>query len=378
MADALRILGTGIHAAEREPFWMITGNEARFPVPAADLAVGNAGTAMRFLTAALCLGHGTYRIDGNARMRERPIQDLIDGLRQLGCRVAAELGNGCPPLRIEAAGIPGGECRVPGTHSSQFFSAILLAAPYARNDVTITVEGKLVSAPYVAMTVRMMRDFGARVEHDGSRWFRVAAGYGYRGRDYLVEPDASNASYYFAAAAIGGGPVRVRGLSRESVQGDVRFLDVLQAMGCRVSCGPDGIEVSGGPLRGGTFDLSDMPDVAQTLAVVALFAQGPTTIRNVGNLRIKETDRLHALSAELRRLGAEVHEGPDSLTLVPGPLRGAAIQTYDDHRMAMSFALAGTRIPGVTILDPQCVSKTYPDYFEEMRRIGLKSRPAPG
>jgi len=249
-----------------------------------------------------------------------------------------------------------------------------MAAPHAQTDVTIEVVGELVSKPYVGITLRVMRDFGVNVEDHDYRSFHVPGGQRYQARDFTIEPDASNASYFWAAAAIGGGPVRVTGLTSSSRQGDVGFVQVLERMGCTVREDDQGIEVSGGQLRGGEFDLRDMPDTAQTLAVVALFAEGPTTIRGIGNLRIKETDRIHALARELSKLGADVEEGDDYLVVSPAPLTAAAIDTYDDHRMAMSFALAGARVPGLVVLDPDCVAKTYPGYFEDVRRIGLDSQ----
>ena len=376
MLQALRKLG--IEAAENDDgsAFRLEGCGGSFPNRQAELAVGNSGTTARFLTAALCAGEGKFRLDGTERMRERPIQDLIDGLTQLGCRVVSEKANGCPPLMVEANGIRGGVCRVPGTRSSQFFSALLMAAPYAAADVTVEVVGDLVSKPYVEMTLQVMRDFGARVENHEYASFRVPAGQPYSGRDYVIEPDATNATYYWAAAAIGGGPIKVTGLSSGSAQGDVGFVEVLREMGCEVQHQEDGIEVRGGPLAGGEFDFGDMPDAALTLAVVALFAEGPTTIRNIGNLRIKETDRIAALAAEIEKLGGGATQGDDFLTVTPGRLRGASIETYDDHRMAMSFALAGARVPNVIILDPGCVAKTYPDYFTDISRIGLMSRQA--
>jgi 3-phosphoshikimate 1-carboxyvinyltransferase len=375
MAQSLGKLGVRIEEQENGQVLRVSGSSGAFPVSQAELFVGNAGTAMRFLAAAVCIGQGEYRLDGNERMRERPIQDLIDGLAQLGCDVRSEAGNGCPPVRIRASGIRGGICKVPGSRSSQFFSALLMAAPYAQSDTTIRVVGDLVSKPYVDITLQVMRDFGVSAQNDDYRTFRVPCGQVYVGRECAIEPDASNACYFWAAAAIAGGPVLVKGLTRRSAQGDVGFVDVLRRMGCGVLERPDGIEVRGCTLRAGEFDLGDMPDTAQTLAVVALFAQGATTIRNIGNLRIKETDRITALANELSKLGASVEQGPDWLSITPGELHGTLIETYDDHRMAMSFALAGARIPGVEILNPGCVAKTYPGFFDAIRRIGLDNRP---
>lgn len=374
MIEALRILGVSVSEAAAGDALAVSGCSGQFPVREADLYVGNAGTAMRFLAASLCLGEGCYRLDGDARMRERPIDDLIDALGQLGCRVTSQSGNGCPPLLLEARGLSGGECRISGARSSQFCSALLMAAPYARQSTTISVLGELVSKPYIDMTLQVMRDFGVSAKAKDYESFHVPCGQVYRGRSTAIEPDASNACYYWAAAAIAGGPVLVRGLSTDSSQGDVRFVQLLESMGCSVSHPPGGIEVTGGDLDGGDFDLTDMPDTAQTLAVVALFARGTTTLRGLKTLRIKETDRIAALAAELDRLGARVEQGSDFLRVTPAGLHGGRIQTYNDHRMAMSFALPGARVPGVVILNPACVAKTYPNYFEDIARIGLRSR----
>jgi len=334
--------------------------------------VGNAGTAMRFLTAMLTLGRGIYTIDGNERMRERPIRDLLDGLAQLGADAASVHANGCPPVRVKGAGLRGGKAVMPGNVSSQFFSAILLAAPYAATDVEITAHGELVSKPYIDMTIALMRDFGAQAARDGNR-MTITAGAGYKSREYVVECDASSASYFFAAAAVTGGRVGVNGLSRDSMQGDVRFVDALAQMGCEVKSDADGkipyIEVQGRPLKGIDIDMGDISDVALTLAVTAVFAEGSTRITNVANMRYKETDRIAALATELRRIGQEVEELPDGLVIHPKPVKPAVIHTYDDHRMAMSFSLAGLRQPGIVISNPECVSKTFPDFFERFQAL---------
>jgi 3-phosphoshikimate 1-carboxyvinyltransferase len=300
-------------------------------------------------------------------MRERPIDDLVRALGQLGVKCEILGRAGCPPLRISPGGIAGGEARVDARRSSQFVSALLLAAPCARSDVTLHLEGgALVSRPYVELTLEVMRAFGAEAGWEGPAGLRVAAAHRYRARDYAIEPDASAAAYPFCAAAIAGGRVRVLGIPRRSAQPDLALLDLLARMGCEVERGEGWAEVRGPArgLRGIDADLNDLPDAVLALAVVALFAEGPTHIRNVANLRIKESDRLAALETELRKLGARAHAGTDSLVIEPGPPRAARIATYDDHRMAMAFALAGLRIPGVEILGPGCVSKTWPGYFE--------------
>lgn len=340
------------------------------------LDLGLAGTALRPLTAALTLGRGTFVLDGTTRMRERPVADLVDGLRQLGAHIRYLGAEGFPPLEVQGTGLAGGSVRMRGDVSSQFLTSLLLAAPLARDRVRVEVVGEQVSRPYLAITVEMMARFGASVEHEDYRIFEVRPG-GYRAPgDYQVEGDASSASYFLAAGAISGPGVRVLGVGRDSVQGDVRFADTLAAMGARVSMAADSISVAppgGGRLRGVDVDLNHIPDAAMTLAVAALFADGPTTIRNIGNWRVKETDRLHAMATELRKLGARVEEGSDYLRIDP-PARltpGAEIATYGDHRMAMCFSLVVLGGVPVTILDPDCVSKTFPEYFTVFRALAL-------
>ncbi len=342
----------------------------------AELFVGNAGTAARFLTALLTLGHGEYVVDGDARMRARPIGDLLDALRELGLDVSGRpsivsgLGE-CPPVRLRANGLPGGRTTVAGNISSQFLSGLLMVAPYARGPLEIEVIGELNSKPYVEMTLALMRDFGVGVEHTNLQTFTVQP-QRYRAQaGYAIESDASAASYFFAAPAICGGTVRVENISRRSKQGDVAFLDVLAQMGCTVSEGEDWIAVTGpDTLRGVTVDMRDIPDTAQTLAVIAPFAASPTTIRGIASARLKETDRIAALCAELTRLGVSVEEYPDGLKIYPTRnLRPATIRTYNDHRMAMAFALIGLRAPGLVLEGPGCVCKTFPDYFTVLESL---------
>jgi 3-phosphoshikimate 1-carboxyvinyltransferase len=367
--------------AER-PDWVAhvgcAGQENLIPATEADLFVGNSGTTMRFLTAMLGLGQGRYRLDGVPRMRERPIADLLSALRQLGVRASSELDNDCPPVIVDANGLSGGRVRIRGDISSQFLSGLLMAAPLARGDIHIEVDGPLVSAPYVTMTLAMIRQFGAQVETESPAHFHVPGRQQYRApyasqnvnsRWFTIEPDASAASYFFAAAAICVGEVCVSGLNRKSLQGDVRFVDVLEQMGCRVERPYHSLTVQGGPLNGIDVDLNDISDTVMTLAAVACFAEGPTTIRNVAHIRHKETDRLHALATELRRVGAGVEEFADGLTITPGPLHGAEIETYNDHRMAMSMALIGLRVPGIVIKNPGCVAKTYPHFFADLEKL---------
>jgi 3-phosphoshikimate 1-carboxyvinyltransferase len=341
------------------------------PVPAAhaDLYVGNSGTTMRFLTALVSLGNGSYRLDGVSRMRERPIEDLLAALRLLGAHARSETDNGYPPVLVEARGLNGGRIRIRGDMSSQFLSGLLMAAPLARGDVRIDVEGVLVSQPYVALTVHMMQEFGATVESDLRSYFRVSSQPWYSTRDFVIEPDATAAGYFLAAAAITRGEVTVKGLSKRSLQGDGRFVDILTSMGCRHVFDSTGVTVCGGPLKGIAVDMNAMSDCVMTLAAVACFAQGPTTIYNVAHIRHKETDRLDALVQELRKVGVDVQEFPDGLKISPGPLHGGVIETYNDHRIAMSMALIGLVTPGVILKNPSCVAKTYPGFFEDLARL---------
>jgi 3-phosphoshikimate 1-carboxyvinyltransferase len=370
MIDGLRRLGIAVdHEAARQTI-RVAGCSGRLPATSADLFAANSGTTIRFLTALVALGHGTYRLDGSARMRERPIEDLLSALGQLGVDARCENGSGCPPVVVRATGLRGGRAKVRGDISSQFLSGLLLAAPYAETAVDLEIEGTLVSQPYIRMTLAVMRSFGIDVNDADLSQFHIPPGR-YGGRIYEIEPDASAASYFFAAAAIAGGRATVLGLSRDSVQGDVGFCDCLAKMGCGVEFRPDGITIIGGGLRGIDVDMNAISDTVQTLAAVALFADGPTTIRNVAHIRHKETDRIGNLAVELRKLGAEVEELSDGLRIVPRPLRGAEIATYNDHRMAMSLALAGLRVPGIVIQEPRCVEKTYPDFFRDLAALPL-------
>jgi 3-phosphoshikimate 1-carboxyvinyltransferase len=368
MREALASLGVRIH--EDPAAWHIEGVAGALSAPAEPLVVGNSGTSARFLTAAAALADGPVVVDGNERMRERPIVDLVDALRDLAVPVEILGENGCPPVRVGGGGLPGGEVVMDASRSSQYVSALLLAAPFAAGDLTIRFrDDVVVSRPYIDLTLRNMRAFGARADWtDAGKALRVQAGHPYTAQRFAIEPDASAAAYPFCAAAIAGGRVRVENVARDSIQADFALLGVLEQMGCRVQRGNDYAEVTGpdGPLAAVDVDMNDFPDAVLALAVVALFAAGETRIRNVANLRIKETDRLAALETELRRLGADAHTTEDSLTIRPGALHAAEISTYDDHRMAMAFALAGLRIPGVVILDPGCVSKTWPEYFASL------------
>jgi 3-phosphoshikimate 1-carboxyvinyltransferase len=369
MIDALRRLGLGV--LENWQAESVTVTPRPWPQSAStELFVANSGTTMRFLTAMVALGTGRFRLDGIPRMRQRPIEELLEGLRQLGVDAVSEFGNGCPPVVVEARGLHGGHVAVKSDRSSQFLSSLLLVLPFADGSTTIEVSGQLVSEPYVSMTVQLLRRCGYDIEtRSGPAYFvpgkqpRLL-----RGR-YEVEPDASAASYFFAAAAITGGTVTISGLSRESLQGDVAFVDLLEQMGCRVEVCSSGITVHGRPLRGIDTDMNAISDTVMTLAAVACFAEGPTVIRNVRHVRHKETDRLSAIANELRKIGADITEFDEGLRIEPRTIHGAVIETYDDHRMAMSMALIGLRIPGIVIRDPGCVAKTYPGFWRDLDQL---------
>ncbi len=363
-SQALQRLGVSVEADREAARFTVQGRGARFPNARADLFVGNSGTTARFLVAAAALGSGNYRFDGVPRMRQRPIGPLLAALRGLGARFSFEITPDAFPLTVHADGLDGGTVRLDAASSSQYVSALLQAAPYARSDVTISLIGEVVSEPYIEMTLRMMAQFGVQVEQHSARTYHIRAGQRYQAQRYTIEPDASNATYFFAAAALIGGRVRVPHLSESSLQGDARFVDVLEQMGCHVERAPNYLEVRGtGQLRGVEVDLNAMSDTAQTLAAIAPFASSPTYIRNIGHIRHKETDRIAALAAELRKLGAHVEESPDSLTIYPSILQPAEIETYEDHRMAMAFAVTGLALPGLRIKNPACTAKTFPDYF---------------
>jgi 3-phosphoshikimate 1-carboxyvinyltransferase len=371
MAEGLKTLGIAVQADEANATFTVTGTGGRVPAREAHLFVDNSGTTARFLTAYLSLGRGVYTLDGVPRMRQRPIQDLLDGLRSLGVEARSLQGNGCPPVLVEASGLKGGRAFMPGDKSSQYFTALLLVAPYAENDVEIRVRGALVSKPYIDITLDIMHDFGVEVLNDGYNTFFVRAQQRYRPRSYRIEPDASNASYFFAAAALTGGRIKVRGLTGESAQGDVGFVDILERMGCRVQKAPDGIEVQGPQkLAGIEIDMNSMSDIVQTLCAIAPFASDPVTVRNVAHMRIKETDRIAALAAELRKLGVQVDTRHDGLTVHPtDQIHPAELETYADHRMAMGLALVGLVCPGIAIRNPKCVNKTFPSYFEVLETL---------
>jgi 3-phosphoshikimate 1-carboxyvinyltransferase len=369
MIEALRRLGLAVEHDPGAATVGVRGCGGRLPAAEAELFVANSGTTLRFLTAMVATGTGTFRLDGTPRMRQRPVGYLLMALGGLGADARSEQGNGCPPVIVRAAGLDGGYALVKGDISSQFLSGLLMALPYARDVTTVEVEGTLVSQPYVAMTLGVMEAFGVRIGNHKFRRFNVKPAH-YVGRPYAIEPDASAASYFFAVAAITGGTITVDGLGTASVQGDMGFVDVLEHMGCTVERGSDATTVTGGRLHGVDVDMNAISDTVMTLAVVALFARGMTRIRNVAHIRHKETDRIAALAAELRKLGATVEEQPDGLIIFPpSEITPARIATYDDHRMAMAFALAGLKAEGITILDPGCVAKTYPGFWDDLARL---------
>ncbi len=366
MIDGLARLGVTVEPEGAD--LLVNGVGGEFAIPLHPIDCRASGTTMRFLAACAALVRGRVVLDGVARMRERPIQDLADALGSLGVSVRTVAG--CPPVTIQGGRLPGGRVAIDASKSSQFLSALLMVAPLAEGEVEI-VATQITSRPYVDATLSVMNAFGISVELLGSDTFRIPGGQRYRKRTYAIEPDATAATYFFGAAAITGGRIRVDGLSPASAQADVRFVEVLERMGCGVERGPNWISVRGPRyLHGVDVDLNALPDSAQTLAVIALFARGRTTIRNVPNLRFKETDRMAALETELRKLGANVETtATDLLIDPPSRVTPARISTYDDHRMAMSFAVAGLAVEGIVIENPDCVRKTFPGFFDELRRL---------
>lgn len=374
MLNALKQLGIEYILSEDRTRCKVVGNAG--PIGSEkmqELFLGNAGTAMRPLCAALCLGEGTYLLTGEPRMKERPIGHLVDALREAGATISYKENEGYPPLEIEANGLRGGEVKIEGSISSQFLTALLLAAPMSKEDMTISIIGELVSKPYIDITLHIMKTFGVEVVNKNYKTFHIKGGQTYKAVDsFMVEGDASSASYFLAAAAIKGGTVKVTGIGKKSIQGDIQFVDVLEKMGAIVEWGDDFVSVTRGELHGIDMDFNHIPDAAMTIATTALFAKGTTTLRNIYNWRVKETDRLFAMATELSKVGAEVEEGEDYLKIIPPKeLKHAAIDTYDDHRMAMCFSLLALDPVSVTINEPECTAKTFPTYFEELEKISL-------
>jgi 3-phosphoshikimate 1-carboxyvinyltransferase len=365
-AAALAQLGAGID-------WQgttirVMGRGGRWRPAPRPIYLGNSGTSMRFLTALAALGEGEYLLTGTERLCQRPLGELLEALRQAGVRAVSERGDGCPPVRV-TGGLTGGRTQLSGSISSQYLSALLFIGPLAPKGLKIDITGELVSRPYVDLTLEVLGNFGISYYREGYRYFELPGGQSYLPRDYEIEADASSASYFWAAAAVTGGRVTITNLSLESSQGDAAFPEVLERMGCAVESTPAGLTVRGGPLQGVTVDMGTMPDLVPTLAVLAAFAAGDTVITGVAHLRHKESDRLAAVATELAKLGIEARETPDGLVIRGGAPQGAVIHTYNDHRIAMSFAVAGLKIPGVVIEDPECVAKSFPDFWQFFKQL---------
>lgn len=373
----------GINVEKVNGCFEVHGKAGRLETPKNVIHIGNSGTTIRLLTTLAALANGGYTVlEGNARMNAaRPIQYLLDGLNELGAEAFSTKNDGCPPVVVKGGGIKGGRARMKGDIDSQYFSSIMLAAPYARNDCFIEVIGRLVSRPYIDMTIYVINEFGGNVENKDYREFFVPKGQAYKAREFKIEGDYSSASYFFAAAAVTKGEVKVTNLEPDSKQGDKMMLKFLEDMGCGVETGEDYAKVIGKKLKGIEADMRDYPDIVQSLSVVAAFAEGKTAIRNVGHLEKKETDRLSALETELCRMGINAYctdkygrqtnakEEKDGIVIEGGSPKGAVIKTYNDHRMAMSFAIAGLAIDNLVLDDEKCVNKSFPEYFAELEKL---------
>ena len=371
-AAALEQMGVKVEKGREK--WAVHGNSGRIATPGKEIFLGNNGTATRFLTSVAALGNGTFQISGDERMAERPILPLMQALQGWDVDIASMNNNGCPPLLIKAKGLSGGKTILPEGKSSQYLSSLLLVAPYARKLAELDVEGDILSLPYVIMTLAVMESFGIRAEANEALNSYVIPQGTYKAREYAIEGDASNASYFYAAAAVTGGEVTVPNVPVPSLQGDAAFVALLARMGCQINKTGEGLTVTGpDELKGITIDMGDMPDVVPTLAVVASQARGRTTIKNIAHLRIKECDRLHVMAVELAKMGARVQELEDALIIEgkdpDAPMHGAEIETYNDHRIAMSFAVAGLAVPGVKILGEECVAKSFPDFWERFKLL---------
>ncbi|MBW1896330.1 MAG: 3-phosphoshikimate 1-carboxyvinyltransferase [Deltaproteobacteria bacterium] len=369
LMNALRLLGANI--TQEMDSLVVDGTGGRLVTPASALYLGNNGTGLRFLTSTVALGHGTFTLDGNSRMRQRPIEPLVDALRAMGVAASCVDHNGCPPVEVRARGLPGGKTCLDTTLSSQYVSSLLLAAPYAEKDTEIEISGSVPSWSYVRLTLGVMARFGVECLVSEQNRLHIRAPQVYRPRDYDIEGDASSATYFMAAAAILGGAVKISNIRGDSLQGDLRFSKILETMGCKVSFAGDGFEITG-PLTNHedlSFDLNEVPDMVPALAVVAAFREGKTLLENIAHLRVKESDRIAALSNELRKIGARVEEREEEMLVQGTATRGAEIECYNDHRIAMSFAVAGLAVEGIAIKDPDCVKKSFPDFWEKLESL---------
>jgi len=366
--DTLLTLGAlkqmGIQVEDNGDSVELTGLDGKFKPCGEPIYLANSGTSMRLLTGICALGQGTYTLTGTQRMGERPIGDLLDGLNQIGVQAASVNQNNCPPVQITGGNITGTTVDLKCHISSQYLSSLLLMAPCLEKGLTINITKGPVSKPYIDMTVDILKQLGIEVFSKGHTFYRIPGGQIYQAGQYAVEPDCSQASYFWGAAAVTGASIKVNGITRASRQGDVRFSEVLEKMGCTVQQEPDGITITGGKLSAVEVDMSDMPDIVPTLAVVAAFAEGTTRITNVAHLKEKESDRLGCVAAELNRMGIDAVANDSGLDITGGKPRGASIKTYDDHRMAMSFSIAGLVVPGVSIQNEDCVGKSFPDYWK--------------
>lgn len=367
LIEGLRALGAEIIPSSEG--LVVSGTDGRIFPDGVELFLGNNGTALRFLTALVCLGNGKCVLTGEKRLCERPVGPLVEALQKMGAEVATR--RGCPPVEIHARGLSGGHVVLNNIESSQYVSALLLCAPYMRQGMDLSLRGGMVSLPYIDLTIAVMKDFGAAVSRTGDGDYHVESGKIYHGREYHVEGDASSASYFYLAAALLKKTIRIEGISRLSKQGDIRLLNIFDELGCVVKSGENWIDITGRTLKKGdfVFDLNDMPDMVPTLAVLAAFREGETTITNVAHLRIKESNRLEAMVTELNRAGIDARERPDGLVIRGGQMRPAQIQTYNDHRIAMSFGVAGRVVPGVEVLNKNCVDKSFPSFWEELKKV---------
>jgi len=366
LMEGLRILGAQIVSVSGGLY--VNGTAGKLANTNRQIFLGNNGTALRFLTALVCLGQGQYILTGEKRLRERPVGALAEALKKMGAHITCT--NDCPPVTINANGLAGGKISLRDVESSQYVSALLLCAPYTRQGIELTLRGRVSSVPYIDLTVAAMREFGIKIEKEKNK-YTVKRQNSYQGREYRVEGDASSASYFFLAAALLQRPIRVMGISRKSCQGDIHLLEILEKLGCHIEAREDWVEVTGNNLTEGDFifDLNDMPDMVPTLAVLAAFRRGKTTITNVEHLRIKESDRLAAMAAELKRAGIKAEETAGGLIITGGKMKPAKIQTYNDHRIAMSFAVAALAVTGIEITDKKCVDKSFPEFWEELGKI---------